>query len=275
MPRSTPSLRVFLFASILAGRIQLATAACSNFTVLVNGVESHIGYGTAYKQKIDSISCPSSLNHSCQLLQREYTITVPTQLNVSLSKNFPGPGERSASNIDRQQENSYAFDTSTYSSDVESIFRLVGDYWASRGMEQAAGHWTVQTPLTIAVSTLNITQAPRNTTEESLDFVDLTVRSGYSLTLYYIPFMTFLWSRFSGCDNGTLDGFPINTVMPHFTQQYIGESAFTVLAGKFLAEETLLDDSAVVDKKSLGLSLKSWAGWSIVSISLSCGFVLL
>lgn len=269
----TPPLAVFLLASLLIAQIHLAIAACSNFTWLMSGLDSPAGYRTTYKQKVDSISCPSSLNHSCQLLSREYTITVQTQLNVSKAQSFPSPDDINGSSLDRQQEDSNVFDTSTYSSDVESIFRLVGDDWASKGMDQAGGHWAIETPLTVAVSTLNITQDGILGGE---DFVNLTVRSGYNMTLYYNPFVTFLWGRFSGCDNRTLDGFPINTVMPYYTQ-YIGDSGnFTVLAGKFLAEETFLNDSVAVDTKSLGLILKSWSVWNIVPITLGIsGFILL
>jgi hypothetical protein len=226
-----------------------------------------------YKQEVDSISCPSSLNRSCQLLPKEYTITVPTQLNVSKAQFFPSPKDINVSSVNRQQDQSYALNTSSNSSDVASIFSLVANSLYAYKTGPIPGYWQVETPLTIVVSTLNITQ---NRTYQGGNFVNLTVPSGYNMTLYYNPFMTFTWGRVSGCDNRTLDGFPMHIVMPYFTQ-YIGEfENFTVLAGKFLAEETCLNDSVVVNKKSMGLSLMPWTGWSVVSTGLGLlGFILL
>jgi hypothetical protein len=189
-----------------------------------------------------------------QIPRKEYIITIPTQLNISNNQYFPSPDDINTSTIEFWQENSHIFNTSANSSDVESIFRLVEQYWATHGMDPASGHWTVQTPLTISVSTLNLT-------EESELFVNLTVESAYNMTLYYNPFMTFLWSRISGCDNQTLDGLPVETIMPYFTQDSLVRSEnSTVLAGTFLTEKSVLNDSVSVAKKSLGVGLKPGTG---------------
>lgn len=124
------------------------------------------------------------------------------------------------------------------------------------------------------VNTVNSTQS-KNT---GYDWVDLTVRSGYNMMLYYSLSMIYTWSQFTGCDNASLDGFLLSTVMPYFTM-WIGQDVnLTVLAGMFIAEEVFFNDSVVVvgDVKSAGMGLGSWSSWIVVSIAWgSLGYVVL
>jgi hypothetical protein len=116
---------------------------------------------------------------------------------------------------------------------------------------------------------MNIT----NRTQEL--YVDLEVGQGYYMTLYYNPFMTYLWSRFSGCDNQSLDGVPVEVSMPYFETEYTGNSSVSILAGKFLTETVSLNESVAVPKKSSGVELSGGLGSNSFLIVLGVlGFII-
>jgi hypothetical protein len=250
-------LSCFVFAvSIIIEQLPIADAGCANFTYIGYAVDVPPGFLTRFKQKLDFVSCPSSLNHSCQILPRDYNITVPTQLNVSSHQTF---NDTTGSSIEREEDTSYVFNQSSDVSDSESIFRFIADHLTG-------SFQIIQEPLSTTVSTLNISVAQLK--------LSLTVEMGYNMTLFFNPFMVYTWARFDGCDNTTLDGFPIETTTPYFTQFGLNHSnksdTITVLAGQFLVEEAYLHDYVPPSstKKNSGMTLRIEAASTIALIAL-------
>jgi Family of unknown function (DUF6060) len=264
--------RCFVFVvSILLVQLPGASAGCTNFTFLTYELDVPSGFLTRFKQKLDFVSCPSSSNRSCQILPRDYNITIPCQLNVSSHQSFVNLSfnDWGVHNIEWAENTSYVFNQSSDVSDSQSIFKFIDDYFARTTSLQM-----IQRPLSTTVSTLNISVVQPK--------LDLAVEMGHNMTLFFNPFMAYTWGTFDGCDNKTLNGFPIEVTTPYFTRFGLSNSnnsdTNTVLAGQFLVEEAYLHDSvpASSTKKSSGIALNiQAASTGALMASGVLGFMLL
>lgn len=244
----SPSRQLFWVLGVSIQLHLVASDGCTNFTFLGYGVELPYIDMRRFKQQIDFVSCPSSLNHSCEIPLRSYNITVPTFLNVSSTQAFKNDstvdtGGISTWSMEDEEAKTYVFNQSSDVSDCKSIFRQVAEYF-----EGSFG--VVQSPLDITVSTLNF-----SATQPDLDF---TVRSGYSQTLYFKPSMLYTWATFSECDNATLDGFPIEITTPWYSH---GDTS-GIPSGRFIMETLSLNDSVPEGTKNAGTALsdRAWVG---------------
>jgi hypothetical protein len=254
-----PRCRLVLAASILLNHIHLALAVCTNFTFITNIVEAVDGIANRWTQEVDFVSCPTSLNRPCQIPVGEYNITLPTRLNISShygyndtdiwnNRSLEGWGNwtRDTPYFDYPSEEaaSYIFNMLSDVSDTESIFNLVADYWA----HPPSGYslQVVKAPLETTVSTRNISQKQW--------MFNLTAGKGTNLTLYYKPSMVYTWATFSGCDNKSLDGFPIEVVTPYFYTDL--NSSMMALSGQWLTKEvSIYDEVTTSSKKNVGTAL--------------------
>ena len=234
-----------LAASLLITHLRLATAVCTSTWIDNFGLDSWGGgYTNQYQQEVDFISCPSSLNHSCKITPRDYNITIPIYLNITANLTLYLEG---LDGLEAIQANTYAFNQSSDPSDVESIFRLSSHSWSNPADPEDGSLYPALAPLSIAVNPSNVSTL--NDTDPR--FVDLTVESGWNATLYYNPFITLTMANFSGCDNTSLDVYPMEIVAPYFYTLH--PSNVTILAGRFDVERVWLNDSvATSSKKNVG-----------------------
>jgi hypothetical protein len=245
-----------LGASLLLHYLNPASAVCTNFTYLGEALDVLDGDTKQYQQKLDFISCPSSLNHSCQITPRDYNITIPILLNITTNQTF-----EYRNLIEDIASNSYAFNQSSDVPDVKSI-------WANPPNAGDVGIQTAQEPQAITVNPLNVSTLPAREPGS----VNLTVESGYNATLFYNPFMAWTFATFSGCDNASLDGILMEIVAPYFHPGDWGiqpEPNNTVLAGIFYVATAWLNDSVTTSsKKNAGVAMRI----EKVSIAAMMGF---
>jgi hypothetical protein len=250
--------RRYLFLLAVSIQLHLASAGCSNFTFLTYAVELGGDPFTTFRQQVDVVSCPSSLNHSCQIPPRNYNITVPTQLNVSSHQYF---NNTYASDYDGEGGASYYnFNQSSDISDSESIFKFIADYHAPK-YPGGDGFDVNQSPLEVTVNTYNLSKTQR------IAPLSLNVTSGYSMTLFYKPYMIYTWATFSGCDNATLDGFPMEVTTGWGPQGFGNGTVWP--AGLFEVEGRFLNDSVPKETKNAGLGLSMDRAWMGTLVALA------
>ncbi|KAF4634070.1 hypothetical protein G7Y89_g4045 [Cudoniella acicularis] len=246
---------------LLSNQLPTTNATCSTLEQTGDALDTLSSYGTTYRQTLDFISCPLTSNNStCQLALKTYVITIPTSINVSSHQT---PTEADWPTLQSEEANSNVFNTTSDPDDSASIFTLVASKWAALGLNKSTtDRWVVPSPQTVTVSTLNITTSNSWVLNGSL-----TVAAGYNMTLYYNPFMTFMWGRVTGCDNESLNAWPVEATMPYY---FVANDSSTVLAGIFVAEATWLNETvaAAAAKKSVGAGLKWNDNWMIALIAL-------